>query len=148
MNSRIGKYIWEWTYALLWCLLLLSATFPSIFLDNDFSFLNMPEGTTMRGISKAYMYAVIMIVVIHLLDVVYLVTSTNMTYKKIKKGFIQTLISIMLIAVSLAFVSSLDSYTARMFWFIVFWIILFSYKVSCVQMIEDTSDMMEEIRIE
>jgi hypothetical protein len=147
MKSIIRIGIWDWIYAGIWCLLLLAAAFPSIFLDYDFSFLNDSENMSMSGISKSYMFAVVMIIVVHLLDVVHIITSNELSYDKMKAGFLQTVVSIMLIAISLIFVSSLDSYAARLFWFLLFWGILFVYKACCVQMLNEKSIDLEEIQI-
>jgi hypothetical protein len=134
-------------YAGIWCLLLLAATFPNIFLGHGFSFLDIPEDATMREISKAHMFAIVMIVIVHLLDVVYIISSNELSYDKMKLGFQQTVVSIMFIAISLIFVSSLDSYAARMFWFILFWVILFVYKACCVQMLNGKSLDIVKVRI-
>jgi hypothetical protein len=139
MNS-----IWKWAYAFLWCLLLLAATFPCIFLNYSFSFLNVPESETVQGISGAYMFAIVMIVVVHLLDIVYTVYLNRLSYKKMKTSFIQTLISIMLIAISLIFVCTLDSYFGRIFCFMLFWAVFFAFKIICIQM----TDYREEKKVE
>jgi hypothetical protein len=147
MKNVIRISIWDWMYAGIWCLLLLAATFPSIFLSYDFSFLNDSKETPISGISKSYMFAAVMIVVVHLLDVVHIVSSNELSYNKMKTGFQQTLLSIMLIAISLIFVSSLDSCAARMFWFFLFWGILFVYKACCVRMLNGKSINIVKVRI-
>jgi hypothetical protein len=113
-------------------MLLLAAAFPSIFLSLDFSFLNE---------TARYMFAIVMIIVIHLLDIAYIVNSSKITLKKMKKGFVHTLVSIMLMAISLLFVGSIDSYNAKLFWFILFWTALFACKILCIQMVRKTTTL-------
>ncbi|MDR1092406.1 MAG: hypothetical protein LBL79_15165 [Prevotella sp.] len=122
--------IWEWMYAFLWCLLLLGAAFPSIFVNCDFSFLNTSGDRTK---SDAYLFSVVMIIVVHLLDMVHIISSEKIMPDKMKKGFIQTLVSIMLLVISLILINSFESYAAKIFLFVLFWGILLVYKVFCIQ---------------
>jgi hypothetical protein len=137
---KIKISAWEWMYAFMWCLLLLGATFPCVLLDYDFSFLSESSGdTTMYGMSRAYMFAIVMVIIIHLLDMTHIIITAQITYNKMKRGFINTLISLIVISISLIFVASVDAYYAKISWFILFWIILFIYKISCISMTKKTS---------
>jgi hypothetical protein len=132
---KIRLRAWEWIYAFMWCLLLLGATFPCILLDYDFSFLlGDLEDTSMYGISKVYMFAIVMVIIIHLLDVSHVVITSQITESKVRKGFLNTLFSLIIISLSLIFMASVDSYYVKIFWFILFWICLFIYKALCIRM--------------
>ncbi|MDR1896819.1 MAG: hypothetical protein LBR10_08520 [Prevotellaceae bacterium] len=125
--------IWEWVYALLWCLLLIEATFPSIFLDYNFSFLlNGSEDKAVYGISKSYMFAIVMVVVLHLLDMAHIVMSVELNYAKMRRGFLCTLFSIILVAISLSVISSVENQYTKIMFFILFWAVLFVYKLISV----------------
>ena len=133
MKIRISA--WEWIYAFMWCLLLLGATSPCILLDSDFSFLfGISEDRSMYGISKSYMFALVMVIIIHLLDISHVIITSRISYDKLKKGFLNTLISIIFISTSLIFMASVESFYTKLFWFILFWICLFIYKMLCVRM--------------
>jgi hypothetical protein len=88
----------------------------------------------MYGISKSYMFAVVMVVVIHLLDVANVIITTKIAYNKMRWGFFNTLISMIVIFISLIFVTSVESFYVKIFWFTVFWILLFVYKILCIKM--------------
>jgi len=135
-------HTWEWIYTTFWCLLLLGAAFPCIFTHADFSFLSDASGdNAMQGVSKSYLFAVVMIVVLHLLDVTHLVISTkDILPEKLRKGFLCTLISVMLIAISLIGITVVDGQTLKVILFIVFWVLLFTYKLLSVKIICPETD--------
>jgi hypothetical protein len=59
----------------------------------------------------------------------------------LKKGFLYTLFSVMFIAMSLIWITVVDGQTLRVVFFVVFWALLFTYKLLSVKISRlDTED--------
>ena len=124
----------DFFYAFFWCVVILGSLFPSVFLEGSVDFL-FPDtdDKSMYSISQSFMYGMSMAVVIHLIDMIYIVFNNNVTHNKLKVGFLATLISLCIIIISVICISAYNSCITKVIGFIVFWITLFMFKLFCIE---------------
>jgi len=119
-------------YAFFWWIIIFASLFPSVFLEGSIDFL-FPKDDSMHSISKSFIYGMSMAVVIHLIDMTYIVFFKNLTQEKLKMGFLATLISLCVIIISIILISSYNNYIMKISGFVVFWITLFVFKLFCIE---------------
>lgn len=124
----------DFFYAFFWCAIIFGSLFPSVFLDGNIDFL-FPDinNKSMYSISQNFMYGMSMAIFIHLIDMIYIVFVNNVTYNKLKIGFLATLISLCVIIASIICISAYDNYIIKTIGFVIFWITLFVFKLFCIE---------------
>ena len=126
MNWINNKEVSVIFYVCFWGLIIFGATFPNVLLNGDFSFL---LGENIIELSKSYLFALTMVVILHLIDTAYLVFSNNDIEKEqLKRGLILNFIFLALIALSLILIVAVSSLSFKIIYFILFWIFLLFIK--------------------
>jgi len=121
-NEEQTKKIGLIFYIVFWGVLLFGATFPKVFLDLDFEFL---KGENVIELSKAYLFALTMIIAIHLVDISYIVfTNNDIEKEQLRLGLITNFISLALIAICLILSVAITNFYGKIASFLFFWFLL------------------------
>jgi len=103
------------TYVVAWAGILFGATFPSVVLDWNFSFLKE------RG-NNEIAFALALLVMVQFFEMAYCFYTQNLTKKQLRKFGINICLLAVLVALSLITAFVVENFKIRLFYFILFWI--------------------------
>lgn len=118
-RATLKQYGPSLLYVTFWIILMFAATFPDFISKKDISFID-----SLPLVNQKCLFPLVMVIVIHLIEVAYLVFTTEMTEKQLKKSFIFNLLFLALVAVLLMFMSSVGSLCCRLTFFFLVWIVI------------------------
>jgi hypothetical protein len=122
-------------YVLIWCIFLMVATYPSVILNWDFSFLSE---NSLQGIFKNYIFSMVMVFVLFLSDIAYPILSSKIDMDNMKLGWVSNIITTIIIALCLIFLCIIDNFGGKIFCFILFWVTLLVYKIISIYISSDS----------